>query len=147
MEGLGHAPRPGILEVGQNWVLREGSELTAFVHVNRGPVASWMRLLIHPNANTEPKEIIAAALRVIESSADHPVYCSVRRYQSWLQIALGTAGFRLWGSQAVMVKHTVQHAKMAAPVRKGVLEPRMVPGSPPLVQGFSQPHGNGHNNR
>lgn len=129
------------LDYGQNWILREDGELVALVHIFDGPVASWMRLLIHPNARTSPKLIIEAALQQKEPSLDHPIYCCVRRYQSWLQVSLAKAGFRSWGSQAVMVKHIVQHAQKQEPIRKGVLEAQTVPGSTPLIQGFSQPNG------
>lgn len=134
------------LDNGQNWVLREEGELAALVHIHVGPVASWMRLLIHPNAHIRPNEIIRAALSQKEPSAEHPVYCSVRRYQSWLQGSLERAGFRHWGSQAVMVKHIAQRVDQPAQFEPGALKSQTVASSPPLVQGFSHPTGNGRQN-
>jgi hypothetical protein len=142
--GMIQSVEPGPpLDTGQNWVLREDGELTAYVHVSSGPVANWMKLFIHPNARTRPKNIIEAALQAQSPTAEHPVYCCVRRYQSWLLSALETAGFRPWGSQAVMVKHIVQHIESPAPVAKNVIEPKAVPGSTTIIQGISS--GDGRN--
>ena len=130
------------LDSGQSWVLREDDELAALIYMNEGPVASWMRVLIHPNAHTQAEDIIKGSLAIKPPTPEHPVYCCVRRYQSWLQTGLEQAGFRPWGSQAVMVKQIAQPiVKKAAHV--GVLEQQALPGSPPLVQGFSHPPGNG----
>jgi hypothetical protein len=129
------------LNQGRNWVLREDGELAAFIHIKNGPAAGWMRLLIHPNAHSKPREIIKAALFTNQPSSEHPVYCCVRRYQSWLQGPLEEAGFQLWGRQAVMVKHIAQKIEQPAPVLRTSLEAQTVPASVPLVQGFSQPNG------
>jgi hypothetical protein len=131
------------LEYGTSWILREEHELAALIHLHEGRVASWLRLLIHPNANTQPEEIISASLALKPPSKEHPVYCCVRRYQSWLQTGLEQAGFRHWGSQAVMVKHIAQPVVTKA-AHTGVLEAQALPGSSTLVQGFSRPTGNGH---
>lgn len=136
--GMIQSVEPGPpLDNGENWVLREDGELTAYVHLCTGPVASWMKLFIHPNAQTKPKKIIGSALLARPPTRDHPVYCCVRRYQSWLLGALEKAGFRPWGSQAVMVKHIVQQVKSPAPVAQGVIEPKAVPGPTSLIQGLS----------
>jgi hypothetical protein len=136
--GMIQSVEPGPpLDTGQNWVLREDGELTAYVHVSSGPIANWMRLFIHPNARTKPKNIIEAALQAQSPTTEHPVYCCVRRYQSWLLSALEKAGFRPWGSQAVMVKHIVQRMESPAPAAKNVIEPKAVPGSTTLIKGMS----------
>jgi hypothetical protein len=134
------------LDHGQNWVLREKEELAAFVHVRKGTVASWMRLLIHPNAQTMPSDVIRAALSVAEPTPQRPVYCCLRRYQSWLQTPLENAGFRQWGSQAVLVKHIVQHVEPRPVAMQRTMEPQTVPGSSTFVQGFSQIKGNHRKN-
>lgn len=136
--GMIQSVEPGPpLESGQNWVLREDGELTAYVHLCTGPIGSWMRLFIHPNANTRPKDIIGAALHAKQPTSEHPVYCCVRRYQSWLLNALEKAGFRPWGSQAVMVKHIAQQVETPAPALKNMMEPKAVPGSSTFIQGLS----------
>lgn len=120
---------------GKNWVLRQDGELVAFIHICPGSVASWMRLLIHPNAHIKPRNIIEEAMRLQSPSPQHPVYCCVRRYQSWIQNPLSKAGFRLWGSQAVLVKHMVLHVEKKVQVTSPALEPQTVPGSSaPLIQ-------------
>lgn len=132
------------LDHGQNWVLREDGELVAFIHLNKGRAATWMRLLIHPNAHSKPREIIKAAVRIVSPSSKNTLYCCVRRYQSWLQDPLAQAGFNYWGSQAVMVRHIAQPVVKQAPVAQGVLDVQAVPGSSTLVQGFSRTNGDGY---
>lgn len=130
------------LHDGEGWVLRESDELTAFIHIRSGPVATWMRLFIHPNAEAQADEIMAAALQVNPPTLSHPVYCCVRRYQSWVQHALQRTGFELWGSQAVMVKHMVHHLQKPIPDLAAVLEAQGISPSAPLVQRY-QPGING----
>ena len=97
---------------GKIWVLREEGELTAFAHLDEGSRATWLQIYIHPNAYAQASEIVAAAVRISDREPGHPVYCCVRRYQSWLQGALDDAGFTPCQRQAVMVKH------IATPVDK-----------------------------
>ena len=105
-------------EHGVTWVLRESDhELAAFVHVHDGPDAAWVHFFIHPNAQTATTDIVAAAVHVAAPRADHPVYCCVRRYQSWLQTGLEQNGFQSWASQAVMVKHTVHPVRQKQQVQ------------------------------
>jgi hypothetical protein len=131
------------LDRGQNWVLYEGGELAAFIHLNAGRAATWMRLLIHPNARSKPREIIRAAVRIVSPSPKNTLFCCIRRYQSWLQGPLEQAGFSIWGSQAVMIRHIAQPIAMPAPVTKAVLDAQPVPGSSSLVQGFGRTNGEG----
>jgi hypothetical protein len=137
--GMIQSVEPGPpLQSGQNWLLREEGELTAYVHIQSGAIADWMRLFVHPNARTKPTKIIEAALQTQAATVEHPMYCCVRRYQSWLLSALEKSGFRPWGSQAVMVKHIVQRVSTSAPALENVLEPNAVPGSTTFIQGFSE---------
>jgi hypothetical protein len=118
-------PMPPTSE-GEGWVLREGGELSAFAHVHQGDTATWLRLFIHPNAEAQADEIVASLLHLKEESVISPVYCCLPRYQSWLQGGLERTGFRFWGSQAVMVKHTVQHLQKSM-VKTAVLETGGIP--------------------
>jgi hypothetical protein len=107
-------PVPPPLE--HSWVLRdEHADLVAFVHFNEGTAATWLRIFVHPEAQEDGEEIIAAILRIKPPTASQPLYCAVRRYQSWLQTPLEQLGFVFGGSQALMVKHTVQHARKHVP--------------------------------
>jgi hypothetical protein len=105
---------PSPPENGTIWLLREEGELTAFVHVNQGSAATWMQIFIHPNAYAHAEDILQAAVQVSGAGGANPIYCCVRRYQSWLQGALEKSGFILCDSQAVMVKH------LSKPVTKKV---------------------------
>lgn len=131
------------LHSGEGWVLREEGELTAFIHIHRGALASWLRLFIHPHAESRVDEIVAAAWQKAKPEVAYPVFCCVRRYQSWLQGALNRAGFAFWGSQAVMVKHTVKQQKKSISELTAVLEAQGIPASAPFVQRFrpSRDHG------
>jgi hypothetical protein len=117
------------------WVLPEpNNELGAFVHVLEGPAATWLQFFIHPNSQSQSREIVASVLKVSRPQADKPVYCCVRRYQSWLQLALTEIGFSVWGSQAVMVKHTVQPIQQVQPQKAAVLETNYGVPTPPLMR-------------
>jgi hypothetical protein len=131
------------LDHGQNWVLYEEGELAAFIQLNVGRAATWMRLLIHPNAQSKPREIIRAAMRIASPSESNTLYCSIRRYQSWLQDPLEQAGFTMWGSQAVMIRHIAQPVEKPESVAKRVLDAQPVPGSSTFIQGFGRTNGEG----
>lgn len=128
-------PSPELMR-GERWVWRDGGELAAFVHVYRGPVATWVRFFIHPNADAE--ELIAATLEVNPPREGHPVYCCVRRYESWRPSVLERSGFQLWGSQAVMVKHTVHHIVKPLSEMTPVFESQRIPVSSPMIGNFKR---------
>lgn len=96
---------PAPPQEGDIWILREDGELAAFAHLHDGPAATWMRLYINPNAQALGTDIVGAATAVANAHPDHPVYCCVRRYQSWLQSDLSHCGYALCRSQAVLVRH------------------------------------------
>jgi hypothetical protein len=107
---------PPALGWGQSWLLREKGELVALAHIIQGRSGDWLRLFVHPNAETAVEQIIADARQLIGRN-QQPLYCCVRRYQSWLQRPLEKSGFTHWGSQALMARHTVHHAQAYAPQR------------------------------
>ncbi len=131
------------LHSGEGWVLREEGELMAFIHLYRGSLASWLRLFIHPHAESRVDEIVMEALHMVRPVVSHPVFCCVRRYQSWLQGALNRTGFSLWGSQAVMVKHTVKHQQRPLADITAVLEAQGIPASAPMVRQYRRTGNNG----
>lgn len=126
-------PLPPI-DDGSGWVFREDNDLAAFIHVHDGSTATWMRLFVHPNAEGRVQEILTAVLRLKPPRASHPLYCCVRRYQSWAQFALERTGFSLWGSQAVMVKHTVHHIPKPATDMSTLLETQPVSPTTPIMR-------------
>lgn len=129
------------LNTGKSWILREGSELTAFVHITEGEVATWLRLFVHPNAESRANDIVNAVLQLRRPQPDRPMFCCVPRYQSWLQGVLNRSGFEYGGSQAVMVKHTVHHLRRPLPELTAVLESQGISASSPIVQRYYGHHG------
>jgi hypothetical protein len=130
---------------GENWVLRNGEELAAFVSIRKGAVATWLRFFIHPDAESEADEIVAAALELTFAREPQLVYCCVRRYESWLPGALARSGFGVLSSQAVMVRHTVHHLPRTMPEAAVALEGQRLPVSSPVARNFQRPERNGKN--
>lgn len=126
----------------ESWVMREGQELAAFISIRRGTIASWIRLFIHPNAEANTDEIVAAAIDASFTNQPQRVYCCVRRYESWSPGSLERQGFTLYSSQAVMVRHTVHHVMRPAPELALSLEGQRISASPPLVRNFKRPDSN-----
>lgn len=131
-------PAPPISE-GENWVLRTGTELAAFVALRHGPAATWMRFFIHPDAEAEADEIVAAALEVVFEREPERVFCCVRRYESWLPSALSRSGFDVCASQAVMVRHTVHYLPRVMPETAMALDGQRIPVSSPMVRHYVWP--------
>lgn len=125
-----------LLQQGEGWLLRENDELAAFAHIRAGSTATWMRLFIHPNAETHADDIITAAAKVAIQKANQPIYCCVRRYQSWLQNPMARIGFEQGGSQAVVVKHTVHHTTNPLPELSTTMDRQHVPASAPMIRHF-----------
>jgi hypothetical protein len=103
------------LKNGGGWVLWEEDEMVAFVQRHDGPSGSWLRLFIHPGTHTDSTDILKDVVKLRPPSPELPLYCCVPRHQSWLQGALKALGFVHLGSQAVMVKHTVQRIQKSVP--------------------------------
>lgn len=135
-------PPPSVSE-GDNWVLRLGDELAAFVTLRQGPTAGWLRFFIHPDAESEADEIVAAALEVAFEREPEQVYCCVRRYESWLPNALTRSGFSVRASQAVMVRHTVHYLPRVAPEAAVALDGQRIPVSSPMIRQFHKKDHNG----
>lgn len=129
------------LDGDEAWVLRDGDDLAAYVHIHLGSVATWLRFFIHPNAESDADNIVAAALQVQSSKVNLPIFCCVRRYESWLPSALERNGFHIYSSQAVMVKHTVHHLKKPMSELTAVLEKQGMTASTPIVQRYRPPSG------
>jgi hypothetical protein len=121
-------------------VLREDGELAAFIHVQDGSAATWLRLFVHPSAEARIDEIITAVLRLQPPKLTHPIFCCVRRYQSWVQNSLERNGFALWGSQAVLVKHTVHHTQRPVMDLSTMMEGQSITPTTPIMHNIS---GNG----
>lgn len=125
------------IDKGDTWVLRdERNELVAFVNIHKGAVATWLRFFIHPSAEAGAGEIVRKAMKLIDSQNTQPVYCCVRRYEGWSPAALEQTNFDLWGSQAVMVKHTVHHAQHNVPALEFSIDSSGLPASTPTLRSY-----------
>ncbi len=98
-----------------SWVRYAGQELAAYIHIETGREAEWLHLFMHPNAQTQADQIVAAVLSHRPPAREYALYCGLRRYQNWLQGALQRNGFEYWGSQAMLVRHTTHHARKLSP--------------------------------
>lgn len=121
------------LHDGMVWVLREANGITAFVHRHDGAIGSWLRFFIHPDATIPTEKLIESAVQLRPPSPDHPLYCAVPRYQSWLRLALQKIGFIHWGSHAVIVKHTVKRVQMGVPAQNQLLPAKGVARTTPFI--------------
>ncbi|HSH02199.1 MAG TPA: hypothetical protein VLL52_06720 [Anaerolineae bacterium] len=114
------------LSHGESWVLREGDELVAFAHITTGSAGAWWQLFLHPNAQATAETLIQALIQRHPPQPDYPIYCCVRRYQSWLERPLEKVGFHHNSSQAVMVKHTVQRIERPVSDLSALMEAKAV---------------------
>ena len=131
-------PRPPFDGV-DKWVWREQGELVAYAHLQRGADASWLRLFVHPNAETTLDDFVAAIAKTRPPTDDRPIFCRLRRSQHWLEGTLKANGFEYWGSQAVMVKHTVHHVKKPLRTLESIMqEERSTARSTPAVQKYKR---------
>jgi hypothetical protein len=127
-------PLPPIA-AGSTWVHRdEKNEIAAFVQIQEGSIATWMRFFIHPGAESDAAEILKSALLVKGPRLSKPVYLCVRRYEGWVPGVLQKTGFIKSGSQAVLVKHTVNHSQRELPKTAVNLEKTGLPVSAPYSQ-------------
>jgi hypothetical protein len=104
------APVDGILNPSR-WphrlMLGHDGEIIACVATRRGRVGNAMRLLLHPEADVYVEALIRHGLATLADAPPLPVYCRVRRYESWLQASLEACGFEPVSHTVLLVKHTV----------------------------------------
>jgi hypothetical protein len=88
-------------------VLERDGEVIAGLAARRGRVGSALRLLLHPQADVYVEALIRHGLESLADGPSQPVYCRVRRYESWLQAPLEASGFEPVARTVLLVKHTV----------------------------------------
>jgi hypothetical protein len=88
-------------------VLEHKGEIIASLAARQGRVGSALRLLLHPEADVYVEALIRHGLELLADGPCQPVYCRVRRYESWLQAPLEACGFEPVAHTALLVKHTV----------------------------------------
>jgi hypothetical protein len=125
------------LMTGDGWVLRDDrNDLVAFIHVHEGSAATWLRFFIHPNVEGDASEIVKTALQTEVEQGKKSIYCCVRRYEGRLPATLERTGFHIWGSQAVLVKHTVHHSRRTQPQMRVNLNDGGIPVTSPYVRRY-----------
>jgi hypothetical protein len=102
------------------WVLERDGEIIASLAVRQGRAGGALRLLLHPEADIYVEALICHGLAKLAHGPAQPVYCRVRRYESWLHAPLLASGFTPVVRTALVVKHTV--------VRVMTPEWRLAPG-------------------
>lgn len=93
------------------FILEIDGELAGAVRVRRGRAAHWLRFGLHPQAQTESDRLLHGALSLLSDAPRHPIYCSVRDYESGISIALEQAGFQRIQTRTLLVKYTTARAK------------------------------------
>jgi len=91
-------------------VLRQNSDLLAFVELKYGPRGIWAQPFVHPDAQDMAQHLLDL-LNVIPNRRSRPVYICVRSYQSWLETAIEDLGAEAGPRQAVMAKQFVSQQK------------------------------------
>jgi hypothetical protein len=99
-----------------------------------GRLGTWVRLWADTNnPNTETIHLLLrhALSEIVEDQNTHPIYISVREYQSGIESILSDYGFAPFTDRACMVRHIWQWAYKPVTVRVPSLEPvrDVVPGS------------------
>ena len=82
----------------------KADELLAYLHVDYGSQAIFLRPLIHPNVDDIQLKL-RSFLAHLPSRRALPVYISLRSHQAWIEGFLDHLGASAGPRQAVMVKH------------------------------------------
>jgi hypothetical protein len=96
---------------GAGYVLEKEGELAGAVRIRRGRAAYWLRLGLHPQARDDAAELLRGALALLWAAPHHPIYCSVREYESGIVDALQASGFQHQQTRCLMVKPTAARAR------------------------------------
>lgn len=91
----------------------EGFEdgLIGAVRVTRGRAANWLRIYLHPKAQSHGGELVCGALGLAHTPHPRPAYCAVRDYEGGIRGSLEAGGFKLVARRSLMVKHTTVRVK------------------------------------
>lgn len=100
----------------EGYVLEDNGEIVSYLLFSSGRIGHWMRILLHPQAYDRATEVIQHGLAFLSHYPPCPIYCNVREYEGGLRTPLQDWGFEPFGSQAILVKHTIVRIK--EPARK-----------------------------
>lgn len=96
---------------GAGYILEMDGDLAGAVRVQRGSAAYWLRLWLHSQAQEYGETLLNGALLALGAAPRHPIYCSVRDYESGLRSPMEQAGFRYLHTRSLLVKHTTVRVK------------------------------------
>jgi len=108
-------------------ILMEGEKAAAYIRILSYRNRHLLRIM-HLDASRQLlPELVQYALSTLKAGPGTEIYCAVREYQMEQEAILEDLGFqRVFGKQAVLVKHTVQFVrgleKQLARAREGKLE-------------------------
>ncbi len=110
--------------LGTGYVLdsKVDSNLAGAARLTRGRAANWLRIYLHPQAQSEAGELVCGALGLIRTAHPRPVYCGVREYEGGVRGYLETGGFEYILKRSLMVKHATVRVKEPALWAVPVLE-------------------------
>jgi hypothetical protein len=102
--------------MGTGYVLesKNDSALLGAARLTRGRAANWLRLYLHPQAQSEAGELVCGALGLVRTTHPRPVYCAVREYQGGVRSHLEAGGFHFLFKRSLLVKHTTVRVKEPA---------------------------------
>lgn len=115
-------PQAGLSRAVRGYVLEEAGEVMAYLQVHRGPLGAWFDVMIHPQAETSARHVLAHGLLALGEDWSKPVYCCVRRYQEWLREPLMALGFESFASSVVLGKRLVVPVAESELARVAALE-------------------------
>ncbi len=92
--------------------MREG-RARGYLEVRPGERGLYVRPYLSTEECDRASGVFSAALQMLKQPARLPVYCCLRRYQSWIGEALEGLGFEPWARQTVLVKHTTSRVRRA----------------------------------
>jgi hypothetical protein len=100
---------------GTGYVL-EGADdtLLGAVRITRGRAASWLRIYLHPKAQSHAGELVCGVLGLARTPHARPIYAGVRDYEGGIRAPLEASGFELLMKRSLMVKHTTVRVKEPA---------------------------------
>ena len=128
-------------------VLRQNSDLLAFVELKYGPRGIWAQPFVHPDA-PDISEQFVDLFQTIPYRRSRPLYICVRSYQSWLESAIEELGAEAGPRQSVMVKHLAVPQKASWAYTMPALEgghPEIT--APIRVEEQQEVYGTAQNNR
>jgi len=90
------------------WVMSEdqADRATAYVRILSHRNKHLIKIMNLDNQREILPDLLRFALSQLKTGADCQVYCSIREYQAEQEVALEETGFKYFGRQSVLVKHT-----------------------------------------